>query len=55
VTQSFVSGSRYYFSRPLKTVSQTGLVPGTVYAYRITATDPAGNSAVGSSAVVTAR
>lgn len=55
VTQSFVSGSRYYFSRPVKTVSQTGLVPGTVYAYRITATDPAGNSAVGSSAVVTAR
>jgi hypothetical protein len=55
VSQSLTSGSRYYFSRPVKTITQTGLVPGTLYSYRITATDPFGNAAVGSSATVTAR
>jgi hypothetical protein len=55
VVQTFTSGSRYYFSRPVKTVTQTGLVPGTVYAYRISVSDPFGNTAVGSTATITAQ
>jgi hypothetical protein len=55
VEQRFTSGSRYYFSRPVKKITQTGLVPGAVYAYRITATDPFGNSASGTTAYVTAK
>jgi hypothetical protein len=55
VSQAFTSGSRYYFSRPVKTVTQTGLVPGTTYAYRITATDPFGNTASGTTAYVAAK
>jgi hypothetical protein len=54
VVQTFTSGSRYYFSRPVKTITQSGLVAGTLYAYRITATDPFGNTAVGTTATITA-
>lgn len=55
VVQTFTSGSRYYFSRPKKVITQTGLTAGTKYAYRITVTDPFGNIATGSTATVTAK
>jgi hypothetical protein len=55
VQQDFTIGSRYYFDRPTKTYTDAGLVAGTVYAYRITVTDPFGNEATGATVYVTAK
>ena len=55
VQRDIALASRYYFDRPTKKYTDTGLVKGVRYAYRITVTDPFGNQAVGATAYVTAK
>ncbi|MEY2848657.1 MAG: hypothetical protein RI885_1322 [Actinomycetota bacterium] len=51
---STVEGSRVWFDRPTMGFTDRGLVPGQTYTYRLRATDPLGNTVLGSQISVVA-
>ena len=52
---TITSKSRVYYDRPTYTYTESGLAPGTEHSYRLSASDPYGNTAAGATATVTVK